>query len=251
MRRTINKACTRGFTLVELLVVIGIIAVLISLLLPALNRARESARAVKCASNLRQLFLAQQYYADEHDNRYAAPQLYWGASEGSESRWMQRLRPYVAKSLGIGLANMSLTDTRGVNAVFVCPSQNLDGAAIDFKTYALNACQKSPRWRYSRNKSRQSSTIILIGEQGLSASEELLIPFTSGSPLRGIFAGANGPATWNAVGTWANANFDGGFRHAGGKRMNAVFLDGHVEGVSREQIRPDTGTNTWYWERFW
>ncbi len=82
-----SSARTRGFTLIELLVVIAIISILAALLLPALARARQQARAMQCVNNLRQIYLAVSMYIGEHDDRYVAASPDIDGPGGGLIRW--------------------------------------------------------------------------------------------------------------------------------------------------------------------
>ena len=90
---------TKGFTLIELLVVIAIIAVLMAILMPALNRAREQGKRAACLSNLKQMMLAWIMYADDNDgkmvngntntgiaNKDGTCWVYWPGQDASEEQ---------------------------------------------------------------------------------------------------------------------------------------------------------------------
>src|SRR5262245_60993711 len=95
-RATPRERPPRGFTLVELLVVIAMMATLTSILFPAFVQAREAARQTTCASNLRQLGEGFLLYVEEYDGRW--PGIWnghWNAREGEQLNWAAAILPQV------------------------------------------------------------------------------------------------------------------------------------------------------------
>ncbi len=260
----------QAFTLVELLVVIGIIAVLISILLPSLNKAREQGNIVKCASNIRQLALAVTNYATENKGKYP-PNVNSPAIE-----WYHRDR------IGKYLPNSVVTPSGNIaGPIMVCPTTRDENV---IRTYSMNVWASSISDQFVYNKtpdprtftgltynpnppfrgqmwgasSKGSSQLILLGErfvnseyngqlyasstlgfQGDKPGQRFLgIP---GYALTVLPAGA-GTANTEMDFTRHRQSKDKGAGNAARGRTNIAFADGHVELLAHDELAdPNTG----------
>lgn len=244
---------SRGFTLIELLVVIAIIAVLVSLLLTAVQQAREAARRSQCKNNLKQIGLALHNYHDTH-SVFPAGYYSWATNNGSAPSWAQMdpstwdaaqgwawgtmLLPYLDQSplysqLDVNSACWERVNSTGVATklpVFLCPSSSGDDEPFQIMNESggpLTIAGQQPlfgRSHYVASHGQESCW----GECGASTSGEVFTNiYTSATTTVTI----NGDASRVADGPFFR-NSKTSFRDVTDGSSNSIFIGEHSSKLS-------------------
>lgn len=215
MDRKSNPRFRHSFTLIELLVVIAIIAILASMLLPALNKAREKSKSISCNSNLKQLGTTSAIYQNDFDD-YFIP-LRTGTTNAD--LWPQKLQNLYGKKGNFDFAKPT--------AIVYCPSARSIGSQ---QYVSYGACYYGPMsWYNNATSAATWGTANTAGPGKGPAKGGQLGGLTSRSLLFADQADRNFDTTGN-VGYYLIMNvsaYNTSFPHRHMEKSNMVFADGH------------------------